>query len=126
MAADGVQRLELKDLDAVLERAKAEEWTELALVGSYSIAQAEVEAAHLTESSWPTNRVYLVLHESALQNRPTLNFASQLIGDFRLMALAELDALRSLLLRHMEIGDSGAKLLSRLSPDYAPRLAGVA
>jgi hypothetical protein len=34
MAAEEVQRLDLKDLDGVLARAKAERWTELALVGA--------------------------------------------------------------------------------------------
>jgi len=48
MAADGVQRLDLKDLDAVLARAKSERWAELGLISSTSIASAEDQAKHLT------------------------------------------------------------------------------
>ncbi len=50
MAADEVQRLELKDLDAVLERAKAERWTELALLGEDFTS---IDASELQDSGWP-------------------------------------------------------------------------
>ena len=57
MAADTVQRIDLKDLDAVLARAKEERWTELALLaGDLSMTHA----VRCRNSGWPASRIFIL------------------------------------------------------------------
>jgi internalin A len=120
MAADEVQRLDLKDLDAVLARAKSEAWTELALV-VHDLRGYQAEA--LVRSKWPAARVF-VLNErlrkvpSALieiDSLASLVHTSDHIGDAGATTLTQLAGLTSLHLQYNQIADAGATALARLT-----------
>lgn len=120
MPAEQVQRLDLKDLDAVLARAKAEGWTELALpAGKY----LQRRALSLQHSGWPATRVFIlneplrVVPEALvrLKGLTALNLQGNQIGNAGAKALARLNGLTSLQLASNQIGDAGAEALGRLT-----------
>jgi hypothetical protein len=125
MAAGAVQRLDLKDLDAVLARAKSERWAELGLISSTSIASAEDQAKHLMLKGWPNNRLYIIVHESLLCSPASLYSGVISISESELSLILEIFSLSSFLLRGIEIGDFGAAKLSRLSGLSSLDLAGT-
>ena len=96
MAADGMQRLELKDLDAVLERAKAERWTELGLIYGKFI---KVRAASSIHSERSAARVFIL-------SEPLCQLPASLI---------EIDSLNSLSLLGNRIDDTGIADLAKLA-----------
>jgi hypothetical protein len=72
MTAEEVQRLELKDLDSVLVRAKAEQWSELALLPTSTADPRYVEG--LVRQGWSADRVIFLTEPLTeiplLLNRP--------------------------------------------------------
>ena len=98
MAADEVQRLDLKDLDAVLERAKAEVWTELAIVNlAKDSSFTDRYVAQLLQEGWDPANIFL----------GSLKEVSA--------ALSELASLRRLNLYENSIGDHGAAIVAQLT-----------
>ena len=124
MAADEVQLLDLKDLDVVLQRAKAEGWTKLALLGLWRPrALAQELAIKLIREGWSADRVFLFNEEldrmpptlACLTGLTSLDLANNRIGVEGAKAIASLTGLTALDLADNQIGDEGAKAIANLS-----------
>jgi hypothetical protein len=121
MAVDGVQRLDLKDLDAVLARAKAEGWTELALLGPHP--DARWRASRLIGDGWSDCQVFCLSNSLAsvpptlpsLSDLTSLDIENNRIGDAGATAIAKLSGLTSLNIRGNAIGRAGAEAIVTLA-----------
>lgn len=120
MAAGGVQRLYLKDLDAVLAQAKTERWANLAILEWDEI---DHHAVWLTKNGFRPEEVLLLYEKMPyvpaalldIGSLVALSITGQGIGDAGADALASLRNLTFLYLPRNEIGDAGAEAVAQLS-----------
>jgi internalin A len=121
MAPDPVQRLDPQDLDAVLQQAKAERWTDLALLGP--VPWAKPEARQLIRDGWRAERVFLLKAPldqvppalAALTGLTSLDLRNNEIGEAGAASIAKLTGLTSLNLGGNRIGEAGAASIARLT-----------
>jgi internalin A len=120
MPPDEPQPLNAQDLDAVLAQAKAERWTELALLAPESEPRRQGQIG----GGWPAARVFvlaqmLVDHVPpalvAIDSLKSLDLAGNQIGETGAKAIASLTRLTLLDLAGNQIGDKGANAIASLT-----------
>jgi len=104
------------ELDAILQRAEDERWTELALSGRGEVFATDID-------SWPTGRRFRLQQAlsancvdrlSRLSSLTTLYIGDNQIGEEGAKAVARLQNLTKLYIQGNDIGKEGAKAVARL------------
>ena len=119
MANDAPQRLFTEELDVLLQQAKAERWTELALLGSDSGRKRK----RPIPNDWPAARVFVLSRPLrkvppaliAIESLAALELRDNHISAGGAMAIARLTSLTALGLSGNQIGDTGAEAIASLT-----------